>query len=381
MVFLRDGDLWLSEIGGEGERRLTDEPAGWSITEYAVSPVCDRIAYIPRRQDARDAVIKQVNLGDGKVSVLVGPDDRASEYGMRWLDQDHLLFRRSFFAIIVDLRVHEFANVDGYNLWQSDDGRYQVVCFACAQGYPYECGCSYRLRDQETGGEWHIAKDVEWGIFLGWSSDNEWALFTSSAHRSLHETRLIAVHTVTRSARAITPEDKTVLWPQWSPDRRHIAFTMCERVVDERREIWVDEWMQNCDLWSIDPDGSNARLVLDGRDEVHILFASWSPDGQTLAFHQCDAAEREYPILRHCVLGLVKQDGSEPMVILDNVPLAREVQWHPDGSRLVFATPTDDPNTLDVWSVRRDGTDLRPIVTDAQDAQLLCEPPALDEVR
>jgi Tol biopolymer transport system component len=152
---------------------------------------------------------------------------------------------------------------------------------------------------------------------------------------------------------------------------------MCERKMDERREIWVGEWMQNCDLWSIDPDGSSARLILDGGDEVHLLFASWSPDGQTLAFHQCDTTKREYPLqLGHCSLGLVKRDGSDPMVILDTVPTkAREIKWHPDGSRLLLIGSSANVNTVPVvWSVRPDGTDLRPIINDAGNVKVLCEP-------
>lgn len=390
LTFLRDGDLWLSEMGGQGERRLTDELAGWSVKEYAVSPACDRIAYVTHRTDPRDAAIEQVDLVDRTVSGLAGLDDRLAEYGLRWLDPERILFRvdgypaagehgpllytlrNPFFAVIFDLSKGEYTPVDGYNLWQSEGGRYQVICAACAQGYAYECGCSYLLRDQETGQEGPIAQGTTWGIFLGWSAEDGWALFASGEYGLVLQKGLVAIDMATRSERIVTPEERVVMLPGWSPDRRRIALTMCERQPDP-----MSEEMQNCDLWVMDPDGSHARLVLDGGDDGDILFAAWSPDGRTLAFHQCGAIEGAYHVpLQYCGLGLIDPDGGDPVIILDVFPdNVAKITWHPDGSRLLITGSShSSPPIPNIWSVRRDGTDLRPFIIDARDVDVLCDP-------
>jgi len=390
MVFLREGNLWLSEIGGRGEHQLTTEDPEWSISHYAVSPDCNRIAYIPYRRDTLDAAIKQVSVSDGTVSVLTGLDDQFSENRVRWLNDDQILFyiqdrivkdhsrlapytnEIMFYPIIFDLSADEHTVVEGYAFWQSPDNRYQVTCFACAQGYAYECGCAYRLHNVETGEKWHVAEDVNWGKFLGWSSNSEWLLFSTNPSRSSSATELIIVNAATRTTRTITPNDKTALLPNWSPDKDTIAFTLCDR----RKSQDSDAPLKNCDLWLVDKDGSNAHLILDGAHGQNIATGSWSPDGQVIAFAQCDVGESIYTISGNCDLGLVNRDGSNPSIISSNIPVeTKKIDWLPDSSRLVLVgCPGNADVAPDVWSVRVDGTDLRPVIMNAHNAQILCEP-------
>ena len=100
LLFIRDGNLWLSEIGGSGERQLTHEPADWPVTEYAIAPSCDRVAYVPYKGPPEaNALIKQVVLPSGDVSVLTGEEDAYIEYGVGWVDDGHLTFVLSEFLV------------------------------------------------------------------------------------------------------------------------------------------------------------------------------------------------------------------------------------------------------------------------------------------
>jgi hypothetical protein len=93
-VFVRGGQLWLTEIGGAGERQLTHEE--WTIDRdygYAMAPDCRHVAYVPWADSQMpDALIKQVNITDGFISVLAGADDANLEIGPSWLDDTHLAY-------------------------------------------------------------------------------------------------------------------------------------------------------------------------------------------------------------------------------------------------------------------------------------------------
>jgi dipeptidyl aminopeptidase/acylaminoacyl peptidase len=61
--------------------------------------------------------------------------------------------------------------------------------------------------------------------------------------------------------------------PSWSPDGRRIAFSAN---VDEK----------GFDLYTVDADGTNVRLVTSGDDSIE---PAWSPDGKTIAFSEAGA--------------------------------------------------------------------------------------------
>jgi dipeptidyl aminopeptidase/acylaminoacyl peptidase len=355
-----------------------------------VSPDCSRIVYIPYKEETRDATIKQIDLVDGSVSALTGQGDRASEYGVRWLDADHLLFRvsefgvksnqtpapypirQSFFPVVLELSTGVFSNAEGYNLWQSDDGHYRLTCFECAQGYPYECGCAYRLHDLETGEQRHIAQNVAWGIFRGWSANNTWLLFSSSRNRSSGNTELVLAQTETGADTKIAPDGKTVLSASWSPGRETIAYVMCDQEV-LRRPV---ARLENCELWLADQDGGDTRLVLQDQRGRNVLFGGWSPDGQAIVFARCDAQESVFSITKNCELGLVSRDGSVSSTLLSQLPVqVARIGWSLDQSRLVLIESTAYAYAITVvWSLGIDGTDLRPVAVEAWKASVLCEP-------
>jgi dipeptidyl aminopeptidase/acylaminoacyl peptidase len=336
VVFLRGGNLWLSEIGGKGEHQLTTESDGWFVQEYAVSPRGDRIAYVAFQSPPQaDALIKQVDVSTGSVSVLTGENDPYLEYSVGWLDSEHITFSlgefmapgytketpawdgfEPFHHIVFNLTTGERTFVpESLVLSQSPDGRYWL---ACSREYAYTGPCDYKLHDLVTGEEWTIAENIGWGTFVDWSPDSEILLFTAFEDPNDLTVQLVAIDAATRQERVITSDSEAVIEATWSPNDQMIAFARCSPSEDP----WP---FDDCGLWLMSPDGSDRRRVL--------------------------------------------ATGSlEPM----------HPDWTPDGSRIVFAAY--DENVLTswtVWSITVDGGDLRPIVSNASSRvgpTVLCNP-------
>ncbi len=101
------------------------------------------------------------------------------------------------------------------------------------------------------------------------------------------------------------------------------------------------------------PDGTDRRLVLDGRWDA----VSWSPGGKRLLLAGAPAgAER-------ADLYTVRPDGSELAQITDDQAVERAPSWSPDGTRIVFAESTGEFQNKDygqdVFVMDADGTNLR----------------------
>jgi len=320
VVFVRNGDLWLSEVGGSGELRLTAESAGWLVQEYAVSPACDKIAYIVYHSPPEpNALIKQVDLSAVAVSVLTGESDPYIEYNIGWLDDTHITFSLSEFTasgytketpawegfepfhhLVFDPVTKERAFVpESLHFSQSPNGRYWLTgsCY-----YVYECPLEYVLHDLATGEQRQVAESIGWGRFWGWSPDSQWMLFSAYERgEAIAPVRLVLINVVTLEERQITPSDKDVRAASWSPNGQSIALILCD--------------LEICGIWTMSNDGSGLQRV-----SAEITDGAWYID------------------------------------------------WTPDGSRLVFTR--EDASVL--WSVRVDGTDLRPIIFDAVMPSVLC---------
>ncbi len=181
--------------------------------------------------------------------------------------------------------------------------------------------------------------------------------------------------------------------PSWSPDGTQIAFV-------SRRDA------QSGEIYVMSAEGSDVRRITE--NERYEEVPAWAPDGESLVFGAVASAGRgQEPTLQvfriDVATGQESQitflaghnsaprwapdgsaiffygqvgegfDGADIMVMdpdgsgLRNLTNDGEPDWQPDpspdGRRLVFARGPGDP--LDLWTMRSDGRDRRPLVTHA----------------
>jgi Tol biopolymer transport system component len=103
-------------------------------------------------------------------------------------------------------------------------------------------------------------------------------------------------------------------------------------------------------------------------DNKMVTSASWSPDGRQIAYGLCD------PETEHCQIWLADRDDGDSHTIPFDLSLpAHDLDWSPDGDRLIFIIDYGTEPRV-VWSIRTDGTDLRPVIHNAYDCRVLDTP-------
>jgi hypothetical protein len=336
VVFQRCGELWLSEVGGRGEWPLTNEDMGTSerpclgVGSFAVSPDGQSIAYLGR--DEHNVFVKVMDVQEGNTRVVGSISRPYTVFAwffqqLAWWDDTHIAYylfepppSEVFDArgqlkslVLVNLETRESTTETVSTLQHpSPDGRYVLSGHNFRGLDPsYQ---PYQLYDRETGEQWVVTDEDIPARFLDWSPDSQRILFSLLTHEveaSGHEGLgvLLVVDAETCTSRVVTPKDKVAYGPgaAWSPDGQTIAYRQCDP---------PPTFCGNPELWLTGPDGTNRRRI---------------PMEESI----------------HCT----------------------QLSWTPDGSRLVFET-TREPS---IWSVRLDGTDLRPIA-DGQDSQVLPAP-------
>ncbi|MBI5651808.1 MAG: PD40 domain-containing protein [Chloroflexi bacterium] len=141
----------------------------------------------------------------------------------------------------------------------------------------------------------------------------------------------------------LTHDPGNALRPAWSPDNRLIAF---ESNRDGAFQIYV-----------MNADGSNQRALTAGANENRRPV--WTPDGKSILYDSSDGAHQDIWIV-HLASGVRKQ--------LTRVEgLADYAALSPDGKQLVFYLYKD--MTLNLWTMRADGRDAKPLTHDFADGR------------
>ena len=151
--------------------------------------------------------------------------------------------------------------------------------------------------------------------------------------------------------------------PRYSPDGGTIAFTAWNRPRWGKRGTANEFAGATGAVFLVDADGSHPRRLTPwGRNTSQDL--DWAPDGKRLVF------ESEFGRGDGPELYLVRRDGKGLRKLTDNPSLtpkafaaSSDPVWAPDGSRILFtqAQVIDDEFGLDLWTIRPDGTGMAPV--------------------
>ena len=152
-------------------------------------------------------------------------------------------------------------------------------------------------------------------------------------------------------------ERLTVNWgvdhyPAWSPDGQRIAY------VSDAERLDSDASGSQVGLYTMAPDGTDIRPVLDDSFAVLHQAPAWSPDGRHLAVvrYLKDRVRRLSTITDiGRELYVVGAGGGEPRRVAENV--VSGPSWSPDGQRLAIAQAEVDGVGLYVIGI--DGTESR----------------------
>jgi TolB protein len=128
--------------------------------------------------------------------------------------------------------------------------------------------------------------------------------------------------------------------PAWSPDGSKIAF-------------WRSDG-----IYLVDRDGSILHLV-KSQGSTLAYSPSWSPDGATIAYSENN---RVY---------VINADGTGQRLLGDGYFPA----WSPDGKTIAFLSPKQSNHTNQVWIMKADGSDKRPLqIRSWEDCELTWSP-------
>ena len=131
----------------------------------------------------------------------------------------------------------------------------------------------------------------------------------------------------------LTVNDASDAVPAWSPDGTKIAFASSR---DDPENL-------DHDLFVMDADGGNVTKVAGGpRTEQN---PSWSPNGRRIAFDRAD------------LIFTVRSDGTDLKKLTSRRRmLATNPSWSNRGPHIMFQAQTSEETGMDVFVMRRDGS-------------------------
>ena len=120
-------------------------------------------------------------------------------------------------------------------------------------------------------------------------------------------------------------------FPTWSPDSTRIIYYQ-----SPSKYSWA-AISTNKDIWVMNADGSNKKQLTD--DPGHECEAVWSPDEKRIAYIISDKWSAPGPCEGNSQIWVMNVDGSSKELLISiplNYSLITDIQWSPDGSKIVF---------------------------------------------
>ena len=181
--------------------------------------------------------------------------------------------------------------------------------------------------------------------FAGFSPDGRQLLYSQYGVRTSEATGLDASDPMNASIEIMKADGtgKTTLFHQegfsafsgvWSPVGDEIALSV--------GRYFRPAGLPPAQIGLIKPDGSNLRLIVD--DELNNGFPSWSPAGDRLVFK------------RGRQLFITALADGELVALTDDSYYSNFPHWSPDGDLIMFTTNRD--GDFEIYAIRPDGTGL-----------------------
>ena len=131
-------------------------------------------------------------------------------------------------------------------------------------------------------------------------------------------------------------------YPAWSPDGTRIAYVSATASAAEAARISI-----------MSADGTDTRRPKVGLASVALHPPAWSPDGNWLAVTGSHG-------LQGLAIHIAAADGQGFRRLTNAVSGA---SWSPDGQRLAFAKPEPEEDAVALYTIAVDGTDARRLAT------------------
>ena len=188
-------------------------------------------------------------------------------------------------------------------------------------------------------------------IDASWSPDGT-QLAVETQRSTSEPTGIAIVDVATGEIRMITenPIGGDDAFPAWSPDGTRIVFNRSRG--DQKRPSA---------LFVMNADGSSLQRITPRR--LNAYRPAWSPDGTQIVFNTNDTSEW----IQDAEIYIVASDGSGPRRLThEEYASAFRPTWSPDGEWILFtrfAFPGQLTKSFDLYVMRPDGTDVRPVTS------------------
>lgn len=377
-----DSDIWAVPTGEGTPRRLTQTPGREHAFRYHPDGQRFLAFVLPAihlvELDLTTLASRDVTLNGESAFAIPSPDGTQTLYGLGFAGPERTLW-------VVDGdggaarqltrpedRIDFFGAGDAFPAWSPDGRHVAYVSDRTGWGDLWVVSVGDGVARQLT-------HDIREDYQPQWSPDGRWIAFLSDRGR---QTDVWLVSIESGEEIRVTDDADVEMWLRWRPGSTELKY----EVETERNAIWalsladgserrltpdmplgffelsptggevvyeVDRGGGAMDLMIVSTAGGEPRpLVANGNRNV---APAWSPDGSQVVFVSNRAGSAD--------IWVVNGAGGEPRRLTDDPGVETAPRWSYDGS-LVHYMSNRDAQLRNVWSVRPDGGDAKPVTTD-----------------
>jgi TolB protein len=179
-------------------------------------------------------------------------------------------------------------------------------------------------------------------------------------HADLPPAELYTIGTDGRQVRRLTRDRQIQTDPVFSPDGTRLAYVQW-RAVKGQKGVF------DTALKVSDADGSHARTLTRITARRDTLNATWSPDGEWLAFEVASPRPHGVKGGRQSDIAIIRPDGTGERRLTRTRKLETNPVWSPDGTSIAFVSDRHrrkssgerDNRAFELYVMNADGTGIR----------------------